>query len=181
MKSRGLVGGVVALVAAASAASCGGSGGHTLGSTIDPAPEGFALSTSSDVQNGPIGTAGFDKLLNQTGAAAHLHFLKGYQVTYDSTSGNDSVNVTLFEFVSPADATAFVEVFAPILGRATPDPSIHGTFDVDSLTANPDKSYDHGAIGAKDSFVYSVDYVDFSASKVPLAETMARQQYAMLP
>jgi RDD family len=44
--------------------------------------------------------------------AASLHFVRGYDVTYDSISNDDSIEVTLFQFATPADAAAFKTEFA---------------------------------------------------------------------
>jgi len=93
---------------------------------------------------------------------------RGYDVTYDSNTTSDSIEVTLFQFATPADATAFKA-----------DPVIPGGDDYDS-TAPFQGTYDHGVIATKGNLAFVIDDATGSAAPVPLVETMARQQYAAL-
>src|SRR5690348_39330 len=70
-----------------------GNGG--LGAKVVPAPAGFALSRSADVHNGPMSAADFNGYLGAGNLAASLHFVRGYDVTYDSTTSSDSIEVTV--------------------------------------------------------------------------------------
>jgi uncharacterized RDD family membrane protein YckC/uncharacterized membrane protein YgcG len=154
-----------------------GDGG--LGAKVVPAPAGFALSQSPWVPNGPMSAADFNQYW---GDAASLHFVRGYDVAYDSNTSTDTIDVSLFQFATPADAANFKAVFTPggpvtVYSRA--DPVIPGGDDYDS--AAPDQGvYDHGVIATKGSLAFVIDEVTGSAAPVPLVETMARQQYAAL-
>ena len=121
-----------------------GNGG--LGAKVVPAPSGFSL--SPDVYNGPISRADFNRYW---GDPASLHFARGYDVTYDSNDLSASIEVTLFQFATPADAANFRAGF--ILGypgtmNSRADPVIPGGDDYDSTS--PDQGfYDHGVIATK--------------------------------
>jgi uncharacterized membrane protein YgcG len=155
-----------------------GNGG--LGAKVVPAPAGFTLSQSSDVHNGPMNAADFDQYMGD-GMAASLHFVRGYDVTYDSNDASASIEVTLFQFAAPTDAAAFKASYVPggpVKSKA--DPVIPGADHYDSTS--PDHGiYDHGVIATKGNLAFVVDDTTFSAAPAPLVETMARQQYAALP
>ncbi len=156
------------------------SGNGGLGTKVVPAPSGFTLSQAADVHNGPMSAADFNRWNSTSNLAAQLHFIRGFDVTYDSNTNSDSIEVTLFQFATPADATDFKAGFVPggpISSRA--DAVIPGADDYDSTSAYQG-SYDHGVIAAKKSLVFVIDEVTGSAAKVPLVEKMARQQYAAL-
>ena len=152
-----------------------GNGG--LGAKVVPAPAGFALSQYADVHNGPMSAAGFNQYW---GDAAGLHFVRGYDVTYDSNDASASIEVTLFQFATPADAADFKAGFTsggPVNSKA--DAVIPGGNDYNS-TAPFQGSYDHGVIAARGSLAFVIDDLTESPAPVPLVERMARQQYAAL-
>jgi len=156
-----------------------GNGGP--GAKVVPAPAGFALSHSADVHNGPMSAADFNQYLGAGNLAASLHFVRGYDVTYDSTTNSDSIEVTLFQFATPADAANFKAGFipgGPISSRA--DQVIPGAEDYDS-TAPYQGAYDHGVVAAKGNWAFVLDDVTESAAPVPLVDRMARLQFAALP
>jgi uncharacterized membrane protein YgcG len=152
-----------------------GSGG--LGAKVVPAPAGFALAQSPYVPNGPMTVADFNRYW---GDAAILHFVRGYDVGYDSNDGSASIEVTLFQFATPADAANFKAVFTPgVPASSRADPVIPGGDDYDSTS--PDQGlYDHGVVATKGSLAFVIDDLTGSAAPVPLVERMARQQYAAL-
>jgi uncharacterized RDD family membrane protein YckC len=107
-----------------------GNGG--LGAKVVPAPAGFTLSQSPPVPNGPMSAADFNQYW---GDAASLHFARGYDVAYDSNDGSVSIEVTLLQFATPADAAAFKADWVsvgPVKSRA--DPVIPGADDYDSTS-----------------------------------------------
>ena len=85
----------------------GNSGSGGLDAKVVPAPPGFALSQAADAHNGPISTADFNQIMGGANPAASLHFVRGYDITYDSTSNSDRIVVFLFQFATPADASSF--------------------------------------------------------------------------
>jgi hypothetical protein len=154
----------------------GNSGSGGLGAKVVPAPLGFALS-----QAAAMSAADFNQVMGEGGnPAASLHFVRGYSVTYDSTSNSDRILVFLFQFVTSADATSF-KAGSLSAAPSTPeaDPLIPGAEHYDA-TSPSQGMYDHGVIGSKGSFVFVIDDATGSAAPVPLVETMARQQYAAL-
>jgi len=155
--------------------------GHgALAAKIVPAPSGFMPTQAADVPNGPMSAPDFNRWNHTSNLAAQLHFIWGYDVTYDSTTSSDSIEVTLFQFATPAGATAFKTGFvpgAPISSRA--DAVIPGADDYDSTSAYQG-SYVHGVIATKANLAFVIDGATGSAAKVPLVEKMARQQYAAL-
>lgn len=160
----------------------GTSGNSGLGAKVAPAPAGFALSQRAGVHNGPMGAADFNQNMGAGNLAASLHFVRGYDVTYDSNSNSNSgtIEVTLFQFATPADAAAFKAGLTPggsIKSRA--DPVIPGAEDYDS-TAPSQGTYDHVVIAAKGNLAFVIDDATSSAAPVSLVETIARQQYAAL-
>jgi hypothetical protein len=185
----GLAGGLALLVAAvivyssnASTApksspvsSAPGNGG--LGAKVVPAPSGFTLSQPPGVANGPMSTADFNTYWDDP---ARLHFVRGYDVAYDNNDASAQIEVTLFQFATPADAATFKADFVsggP--GKLRADPVIPGAEDYNSTS--PDQGfYDHGVIATKGSLAFVIDDSNVSAAPVPLVETMARQQYAAL-
>jgi hypothetical protein len=109
-----------------------------------------------------------------------LHFVRGYNLAYDSNNASDSIEVTPFQFATPADATSFKADFVsggPVKLKA--DPVIPGADDYNSTS--PDQgTYTHGVIATKDNRAFVIEDTNASAAPVPLVETMARQQYAAL-
>jgi uncharacterized membrane protein YgcG len=145
------------------------------------APAGFVLSHEAGVHNGPMSAAGFNQYLGARNLAARLHFAGGYDVTYDSITSKDSIEVTLFEFAAPADAAAFKAGFipgGPVRSRA--DPVIPRARDYDS-TAPSQGTYDHGVVAAKGKWAFVLDDLTGSAARLPLVNQMARRQWAALP
>jgi uncharacterized membrane protein YhaH (DUF805 family) len=155
----------------------GSSGTGGLGAKVVPAPSGFTLSQSADVHNGPMSAADFNQYW---GDPASLHFVRGYDVTYDSFDASDSNEVTLFQFATPADAAAFKASYEPgVPVKSKADSVIPGADDYDSTS--PDQGiYTHGVIATKGNRAFVIEDITFSAAPAPLVEMMARQQYAAL-
>ena len=159
--------------------------GDTLESRVLPAPDGYALSTSSDVTNGPVSPAEFDRRAGKQGLASALHFVAGYDVTYDSDSTPASVEIVLFRFASPADALRFreVAVAASAQGESPvqkPFRPIQGAVAINGTKAS-DGVYEHAVVVAKRSIVMVVDYTNDAAGPLPaFVGTWAEQQYARL-
>ncbi len=150
-----------------------------LGTKVVPAPPGFALSQDPSEHSGPMNAAGFNTYMGSGNPAADFHFARGYDVFYDSPNG-DIIEVTLFQFATQNDATGFKAAWVPggpVNSEA--DPVIPGAEDFDSTTVDQD-SADHGVIAIKGNVAFVIDDVTSSTARVPLVETMARQQYAAL-
>jgi hypothetical protein len=127
-----------------------------------------------------MSAAEFNRWNSTSNLAAQLHFIRGYDVTYYSNTNSDSIEVTLFQFATAKDATAYKKGFVPggpVSTRA--DASIPGASDYDSTSAHRG-TYDHGVIATKGNLAFVIDDATGSAAKVPLVEKMARQQYAAL-
>jgi hypothetical protein len=152
-----------------------------LAQVLVPAPAGFEPSTASGVTNGPIDRAAFDKQLG-SGSATTLHFVDGFDQTYDSTTGNDSVDVTLFDFASPADGAQFLQSYGPggQAQKESPFPGIAGAVEYNATQATSDGTYDHTVAAAKGSRVMIVSYLNDASAPPTLLATLATQQYARL-
>jgi hypothetical protein len=105
----------------------GSSGNSGLGAKVVPVPSGFALSQAAGVNNGPMSAVDFNQAVGGGNPAASFHFVRGYYVTYDSTSNSDSIVVFLFQFATPADATAFKAGSLSVApGKPKTDPLVPG-------------------------------------------------------
>jgi hypothetical protein len=160
------------------------SGNGGLGAKIVPAPTGFALSSAADVHNGPMNAADFNQAMGGGNPAASLHFIRGYHITYDSTSNSDSDSIEvflfLFQFATRADATVFKAGSLSVApGKPKADLFIPGAGDYDA-TSPSQGMYDHGVIAIKGNYAFVIDEATGSSAPVPLVKTMARQQYAAL-
>ena len=150
-----------------------------LGTKVVPAPAGFALSQDPNEHSGPMKAAGFNNYMGPGDPAAELHFVRGYNVFYDSPNG-DIIEVILFQFATQDDATLFQDSWVPGGPANTrADPVIPGAEDFDSTTVDQD-SADHGVIATKGNVAFVIDDVTSGTARVPVVETMARQQYAAL-
>jgi hypothetical protein len=147
------------------------------GAKVVPAPSGFTLSQSSWLPNGPMSAAVFNRYWDDP---VSLHFVRGYNVGYDSNTASDSIEVTLFQFATPADAARFKADFVPTeTAELKADPVIPGAEDYNSTS--PDQgTYLHGVIATRGNRAFVIEDTTASAAPVPLVETMARQQYAAL-
>jgi ABC-type cobalt transport system substrate-binding protein len=97
---------------------------------------------------------------------------------YDSNS--DSIEVFLFQFSTPADATVFKTGSLSVApGKPKADLFIPGAEEYDA-TSPSQGMYDHGVIAIKGNYVFVIDEATGSSAPVPLVKAMARQQYAAL-
>jgi hypothetical protein len=162
----------------------GGGGGISgtggLAAKLVPAPSGFAATQAAGANSGPMNAADFNQAVGGGNPAATLHFDRGYEVTYGSTSNSDRIVVFLFQFATSQDATLFkADSLSVAPGQPKADPLVSGAEYYDA-TSPSQGMYDHGVIGSKGNFVYVIDDATGTAAPVPLVETMAGQQYAAL-
>jgi hypothetical protein len=168
------------LIMPGSGPASGGSGDAGLAAKAVPAPAGFTLSQSAGAPNGSLSATDFNQITGGGNSAASLHFARGYHAAYDSDSNGDSIQVFLFQFATPADATTFKASSVSVApGKPKDDLFIPGAEDYDS-TSPTQGMYDHGVIGINGSYVFVIDEATGSAAPVPLVGEMARQQYAAL-
>jgi hypothetical protein len=122
--------------------------------------------------------AGFDSFAGTKGAAADVHFVTGYEVNYDSVEGSDSALVALFQFATPQDAASLVTGFSQGSQLKTQaDPAIPGGQVYDSTTADNSGTYQHGVVASKGDTVMIVNYATDTATRPPLVDSLAEQQY----
>ena len=154
----------------------GNSGSGGLSARVVPSPPEFTPSQAAGMS-----AADFNQAVGGGGnPAADLHFVRGYDVTYDSTSNSDRIVVFLFQFAGPADASAFKASSLSVApGKPEADPLVPGAEYYDA-TSPSQGMYDHGVIASKGDFVFVIDDATGSAAPVSVVETMARQQYAAL-
>jgi hypothetical protein len=133
----------------------------------------------ASIRNGPLDAAAFNEFNHATTVAADLHFVAGYDLTYDSQTGSDDIDVTLLDFASNADTNTFQQgfSFSDQSGAGADDAAIPGGYDYNSPNANPDGGFDHAVIATKGSRAMVIDYLNSGAGAVPLVATIAKQQY----
>jgi hypothetical protein len=156
-------------------------------SYVLPAPDGYALSTDSGVVNGPISPQDFDKTVG-AGAASSTHFVRGYDVTYDSNSSDESIESTLLTFASAADASGFAPQVLGSVGAASLSPtrsslsSIPGSVLLRGTRAGSDGYYVIDVVTQKGPTIMVVEYSNDSAPRgVPdVLSTSASKQYALI-
>jgi hypothetical protein len=128
-----------------------------------------------------MSAADLNKLLQSSTVASDTHYLDGYQATYDSKAGEDTIEILVADFASDQDAQDFQGGVIPSYTvNSVNDPVIPGGDDFNSSTANPDGSFDHGVVAAKGRRVMFVDYLTGTVTAVPALAALARQQYAKL-
>jgi hypothetical protein len=147
--------------------------GHTSGAAASPhldlasllvTPKGYAVSTSSDVHNGPISVSQFNNLAGEN-AASEVGFVNGYDVTYDSQTTSDYVEITLVTARSPSLAAAAVAKAngARSVGfTVNPYPDIPNAFEFATANLSSDGSLIHAVVAARGStvmfFTYTTDH-----------------------
>jgi hypothetical protein len=148
-------------------------------SVIIPAPTGFSLSTRVAIHNGAVDAAAFNTMNHSATLATQLHFIGGYDVTYDSRTSDAVIDVFLGDFATSDDADMYKAGFSfgSQPGGNEVDPVILGAYDYNSPKANPDGGFEHGVIASRGNRVMIVDYINGTAPVVPLVATMAKQQY----
>jgi hypothetical protein len=160
------------------------SSGVPLSAAIISAPASFVISTSPDVQNGPIDAAGFAKRLRSKSLADQFHFVAGYDETFDNSVVNASVEVTLLQFVSPTAAATFDETTFNGLASngmvATRNTALPASIEFNSSKTDSSDHYEHIVIARKQNRVLVVDYSNRLQDPAPLAKTIAQREYGRL-
>ena len=135
-------------------------------SKVVPAPIGYAVETQGTT-NGPITAPAFDKAVG-TGSAASYHFTDGYDVTYANTATDESIEVTLFTFETPADASAFLGAVVQVAPAASLAPkwttllSLPGSTVLTSTKAGSDGFYVTDVMAQKYNHVMVLEYANDS-------------------
>jgi hypothetical protein len=162
-------------------------GAQPSNSNVIPAPVGYALGTSTGTTNGPISPSDFNHTVGPN-AAESSHFVSGYDVTYDSNITDESIEVTLLTFASPADASGFEPALIEYVGSADLSPkrstlgSVPGSVLLTATKAGHDGFYLIDVVAIKGPTVMAVEYAnDATPSGVPdVLLAAATQQYARL-
>ena len=154
---------------------------QALSAQILPAPDGYAVSTSSDVQNGPISMADFDKQRAPGSPSAEaLLFVDGYEVTYDTLDTaptEESVTVDLLRFATPAAATQAMTSSDLAGSLAQYSPKVGSVFDIpgsvtiDTTKPYTDGTFDHYVIASKGVVVMGLELITDQQGPTP-AELM---------
>jgi hypothetical protein len=151
-------------------------------------PLGYDVSTSSDVQNGPISRSEFDKMAG-AGASTDLGFVAGYHVTYDSQTSSDYIDVALITTTSPSQASADATLFADALLAENnaqspvrrPYPDISNAIEIQG-TKLDSGSVDDAVIVATGAIILTVDYsTDHTGPSSQDLKLAAISQYDRLP
>jgi hypothetical protein len=152
------------------------------------APDGYELDTGSGSTNGPINAPQFDEEVG-IGASVKFRFREGYDITYDSTSTDESIESTLYSFASPVGATSFEPTALSLVGANALNPkrnilgSIPGSTVVEGSRPGSDGFYLVDVVARSGSAVMVVEYADDSAPPLGVPEVLwlaATDQYALL-
>jgi hypothetical protein len=136
--------------------------------------------------NGPISPTRFNSLVG-TDAASSTGFVHGYDVTYESSITDESIESTLLTFATPADASAFEPAVVDAAGAANLSPrkstlaSIPGSTLLTGTIAGSDGFYVIDVIAIKGSTVMQIEYAnDAALTGLPdILTRSASEQYAV--
>ena len=148
-------------------------------------PAGFALSTSTDVTNGPIDPATFDQDTGISMGASATGYVGGYSDTWDQISGNDYVEAIVFQFQTTAQAKTIMSALVDADKASEANVSstgfgaIPGAVAVNFNTAS-DGTYDHDIVATKGNRVLAMTYVSSDINAVNRIGALAAQQYRAL-
>jgi hypothetical protein len=159
----------------------------SLASEAIPPPIGYQLSTQSGSAPSSVTPAIFDQWIG-AGSSSSFGFVNGYDIVYDSTATNESREVALYRFHSPAEAKAFAStglsqsLAAPLSPEAKTIHGIKGSSVQVSTTAGSDGFYVVDAYAAKKSMVMEMIYSNTAApTNVPsIVSANAVKQYKRL-
>jgi class 3 adenylate cyclase len=149
-------------------------------SVIIPTPPGFHISTSRDVHNGMLDRLAFDNVLG-AGAAAETHFVRGYDITYDS-DGAEYFDVLLADVGSASDVVVLtngVRDGFPTSARVVRFDSIANATEIDDTTAEKGV-YQHAVIAGKGAQAMMVTYFTDRPGIPRLLASIVHEQYARL-
>lgn len=150
-------------------------------------PSGYTVSTASGVTNGPITSAAFDQNVGAYASVA-FSFKDGYDVTFDSVTSSDSIEVTLFRLGSAADVAGFAQILTKNIGTAKLSPtrttigSIPGSVVLTGTKAGSDGFFLIDALAPKGADLMVVEYSSLAAPSglPPILASIASAQYARL-
>jgi hypothetical protein len=156
-------------------------------SKVVAAPIGYMVDTQADSTHGPVTPAKFDQWIG-AGSASTYHFTDGYDVTYGNTATSETIEVTLYTFASPADATAFLNALVQQAPATSLSPtttsiaSIPGSTVLTSTKAGSDSFYLTDVIAQKNDTVLFVEYANDSPPNgmAPAFTSVVDAQYAKL-
>jgi hypothetical protein len=159
------------------------------------APDGFAISTASDVHNGKMSAANYDSF-EKSGAAARDHLVDGNEVTYDAVDSSDYVQIVIARLASIADSAKWESLGRTLAGRQVAVPvgtnikgpvrgsrvaGIPDAYLVDETRAESDGTYTHAILVTRGALIVEIDYVGSSSKTPSLLLSVARDQMALLP
>lgn len=137
---------------------------------IIPPPHNYAL----DETPGAVGLMDA-KVFSQYGgaeASSKAGFVAGYRMGYINPATNEGISVTVVQFHSAADATAYMQSTIPEtlnLAAAThaPYPAVPGAVAVDG-TKEYAGAYQHGVVMTRGDYYALIVYVVSAPSSVPV-------------
>ena len=151
------------------------------------APIGYEASTGSGATNGPVTPTDFDSWIG-AGSATAFGYVRGYDVTYDCTATNESIEVTVFSFRTHAEAGAFTDTAVTEWGASSLDPvrksipAIHDSIVELGTKAGQDGFYLVDAFATKGDTMMVLEYANTAKpTSVPhVLKSAAVSQYALL-
>lgn len=176
------------------AAGCSSSSGQT-SLPLARAPDGFAISTASDVHNGKMSDADYDSF-KKPGAAARDHLVDGNEVTYDAIHSSDYSQIVVARLASTADSAKWGALGRTLAGRQVAVPvgtnikgpvrgsrvaGIPDAYLIDETRAESDGTYTHAILVTRGALIVEIDYVGSSPKTPSLLLSIGKDQVALLP
>lgn len=194
IRSTRLVGAVLTFLVALTAAACSSSPAQSappprlftskqLTTRILPAPNGYQIDPTPNA-SGAITPALFDQF-GGVRSPSKLGFVAGFKQNYVNESTSEGLVVTVLEFKSFADASAYLSQTRPstlsYAGATLKSfPSVPGAFEADGTKAY-DGGYYHAIVDTASNFYFQIAYATPEPSQAP-AElgSWAGLQYTVL-
>jgi hypothetical protein len=165
------------------------------------APAGYSYASSvGDLSNpnarhlysGELQTTAINGMLGVPTAARDLHFQTGYAQIYQNDSAplsvDKAIEVDLYRFDTPADASKFVQQrdrrSIGAIGNPTTTSNVvagvPGALSVDETTKEPSGLYFHNVLASKGTVAISLWFLDLTRGTSVFLRTLAAQEYAVL-
>jgi hypothetical protein len=143
---------------------------------VIPTPPGFVNAG----QDAPITPSGFNVFMESADGATNTSYVDGYDQTYESSSSEDTMEVAVLEFASPAAAVEFSHEVVDDWGvSVTPDQTISHAQDFDE-PGRPGDPDDHGVIIVAGARAAVIDYYNSTMVRPPILATLASAQAALI-
>jgi hypothetical protein len=148
--------------------------------SVVPPPSGFHLSSRSGVYNGAVDSTKFDSLIGAPRSAELFGFVMGYNETFDSDQGDDTIEIDLAQFKTASVATQFnqrgITVEVGLGATESPVPGLAGAVELDGTKPLSDGVYHHLINNVRGRDAMSIEFTTNSPARVELLPMLAKEQ-----